>query len=98
MKKFEIVYAKSVQKDIKRLKERIDHLHKALKRLANNPFPNIETGKIIKKLEIKEPTYRFRVGEYRIIYRIEIQKIIILRIICRKELEEELKRLSQESG
>ena len=95
MEKFEIIYAKPVQKDVKRLEvRRIDHLRKALQRLADNPFPNIATGKIIKKLEIKEPTYRLRVGEYRIIYRIEIQKIIVLRIIHRKELERELKKLS----
>jgi len=97
LKKFEIVYARSVQKDIKGLKvKRINHLHKTLQRLTNNPFPNIETGRIIKKLEIKEPTYRLRIGEYRIIYRVEIEKIIVLKIIYRKELEKELKRLSQE--
>ena len=95
MKKFEIVYAKPVQKDVKGLEaNRIDYFRKALQKLADNPFPNIATGKIIKKLEIKEPTYRLRVGEYRVIYRIETQRIIVLRIIHRKELERELKKLS----
>ena len=95
MEKFKIIYAKPVQKDVKGLEaKRIDHLRKALQKLADNPFPNIATDKIIKKLEIKEPTYRLRVGEYRIIYRIETQKIIVLRIIHKKELERELKKLS----
>ena len=95
MEKFKIIYAKPVQKDVKGLEaKRIDHLRKALQKLADNPFLNIATGKIIKKLEIKEPTYRLRVGEYRIIYRIETQKIIVLRIIHRKELGRELKKLS----
>lgn len=95
MEKFKIIYARPVQKDVKRLEaRRINHLRKALQRLADNPFPNIATGKIIKRLEIKESTYRLRVGEYRIIYRIETQKIIVLRIIHRKELERELKKLS----
>lgn len=94
MKKFKIVYAKPVQKDVKGLELKTIHrLHKALQRLANNPFPGAKTGKTIKKLEIKEPTYRLRVGEYRVIYRIETQKIIVLRIIHRKELEKELKKL-----
>ncbi|MEA1964625.1 MAG: type II toxin-antitoxin system RelE/ParE family toxin [Candidatus Aerophobetes bacterium] len=43
---------------------------------------------------MKEPTYRLRVGEYRIIYRVETQKIIILKIIHRKDLERELKNLT----
>ena len=95
MEKFKIIYAKPVQKDVKKLEaRRIDLLRKALQRLADNPFPNIATGKIIKKLEIKEPTYRLRVGEYRVVYRIATQKIIVLRIIHRKELEGELKKLS----
>jgi len=95
LKKFKIIYAKPVQKDVKGLEaSRIDHLRKALQKLADNPFPNIATGKIIKKLEMKKPTYRLRVGEYRIIYRIETQEIIVLRIIHRKELERELKKLS----
>ena len=95
MEKFKIIYAKPVQKDVKGLEtKRIDQLHKALQRLADNPFPNMATGKIIKKLEIKDPTYRLRVGEYRVVYRIETQKIIVLRIIHRKELERELKKLS----
>jgi mRNA interferase RelE/StbE len=95
LKKFKIIYAKPVQKDVKGLEaSRIDHLRKALQKLADNPFPNIATGKIIKKLEMKKPTYRLRVGEYRVIYRIATQKIIVLRIIHRKELEGELKKLS----
>ena len=95
MKKFEIVYAKPVQKDVKGLEaNRIDYFRKALQKLADNPFPNIATGKIIKKLEMKKPTYRLRVGEHRVIYRIATQKIIVLRIIHRKELERELKKLS----
>lgn len=95
MERFKIIYAKPVQKDVKGLEaKRIDHLRKALQKLADNPFPNIATGKIIKKLEMKKPTYRLRIGEYLIIYRIETQKIIVLRIIHRKELERELKKLS----
>ena len=92
MKKFKIVYAKPVEKDVKGLEEKtIDRLEKTLQRLADNPFPIIAIGKIIKKLEIKEPTYRLKVGEYGVIYRIEGEKAIVLKIIYRKELERELK-------
>jgi len=94
LKKFKIVYAKPVEKDVKRLEEKtIDRLKKALQRLMDNPFPIIATGKTIKKLEIKEHTYRLRVGEYRVIYRIEGEEVIVLKIIHRKELERELKKL-----
>jgi len=95
LKRLKIVYAKRIEKDVKRLEVKtFDHLHKALERLGNNPFPSITTAKTIKKLKIKEPTYRLRVGEYRVIYRIKIEKIIVLRIIHRKELQRELKRLT----
>lgn len=95
MKRFKIIYTKRIEKDVKRLEVKtFDHLHKALQRLTNNPFPSITTAKTIKKLKIKEPTYGLRVGEYRVVYRIKTEKIIVLRIIHRKELQRELKRLT----
>ena len=63
-----------------------------LKILEVAPLP---FGKsLIKKLRGFTPLlYRLRVGEYRVLYRIIKNKVIVLKIIARKQLERELKRL-----
>lgn len=63
-----------------------------LKILEVTPLP---FGKsLIKKLRgFTPPLYRLRVGEYRVLYRIIKNEVIILKIIARKQLDRELKRL-----
>ncbi len=63
-----------------------------LKILEVAPLP---FGKsLIKKLRgFTPPLYRLRVGEYRVLYRIIKNEVIILKIIARKQLDRELKRL-----
>ncbi len=63
-----------------------------LKILKVAPLP---FGKsLIKKLRgFTPPLYRLRVGEYRVLYRIIKNQVIVLKIIARKQLERELKRL-----
>ncbi|MEW6409229.1 MAG: type II toxin-antitoxin system RelE/ParE family toxin [Nitrospirota bacterium] len=63
-----------------------------LKILEVAPLP---LGKgLIKKLKgFTPPLYRMRIGNYRVLYRITGNEIAILRIIDRKELERELKRM-----
>lgn len=65
---------------------------KRLKILEVAPLP---FGKsLIKKLRgFTPPLYRLRVGEYRVLYRIIKNQVIVLKIIARKQLERELKRL-----
>ncbi len=90
--KFRVVIPKPVEKDFVRLQKRtIERICKGLQRLADDPFP--KRGKAIKKLHMEKPIYRLRIGDYRVIYRIQGQNVILLAIVSRKDLEEELKKL-----
>ena len=63
--------------------------------LCSNPFPR---GKLIKRLRgFRIPTYELRVRvsgiSYRIVYRIDGQRVVVLMIPPRKLLDRYLKRL-----
>ena len=69
-------------------------LHR-LARLETNPFPH---GKAIKRLQARtpdgDPLYRLRSGDYRVIYFVRGDEVLVLAIVHRKELEPLLRRLS----
>ena len=61
-----------------------------LRNLEENPFPR---GKLIKKIRSKRTSFcRLRVDKFRIFYEIQHMKIIILRIISKKEADRFIKR------
>lgn len=64
---------------------------KTLKILEAAPLP-IGKSRIKKLRGFTPPLYRLRVGSYRVLYRIEGNEVVVLRVIDRKELEKELKR------
>lgn len=91
-RKFRVVIPKPVEKDFGKLQERtIKRVYRALKKLANDPFPG--AGKAVKKLQMEELTYRLRVGSYRVIYRVEGLDVVVLAIVSRGDLKRELKKL-----
>ena len=54
-----------------------------LKTLENNPFPR---GKLIKKIKGKKSSfYRLRIDKFRVFFEIQHMKIVILRILSKKE-------------
>jgi mRNA interferase RelE/StbE len=62
-----------------------------LKILEENPFPK---GKLIKKIKGKKASfYRLRIDKFRVFYEIQHMKIIILRIISKKEADRYIKKL-----
>ena len=62
-----------------------------IKVLDENPFPR---GKLIKKIKGKKsPFYRLRIDKFRVFYEIQPMKIVILRIISKKEADRFIKRL-----
>ena len=79
---FKLVYTKRAVRDIQGLAQQMKKRIKvALERFVQNPFH------FSKKLT--EPdigTYRFRVGDYRIIFDIEDDEVVILRIGHRKNI------------
>jgi mRNA interferase RelE/StbE len=72
-----------------------DVASRIVRRLAEtqqNPRPR---GDTIKRLQgFPVPTYRFRVGDYRALFRISGTCVVVLRIIHRSELERALRDLA----
>ncbi len=62
-----------------------------LRILEENPFPR---GKLIKKIKGKKtPFYRLRIDKFRIFYEIHPGKIVILRILSKKEADRFIKKV-----
>jgi mRNA interferase RelE/StbE len=80
--KYRFVYTRRAERDIKKLepniKERIDN---ALLRYSEQPLRFAE--------KLSDPIlgeYRFRIGDYRVIFDIEGSEIVILRVGHRREI------------
>ena len=72
---------KSAIKDLKHISEPFKtNIHNKILELKN--FPNTPN---IKKLTNFEPAYRFRVGDYRILFDVTDDIIVIARVLHRKE-------------
>ncbi len=63
----------------------------AIKILEENPFPR---GKLIRKIKGKHSDfYRLRVNKYRVFFMIETDKVVILRIINKKDADKLIQQL-----
>ncbi len=83
---FEIFLSNAALKTLKNLDNRIvQKAKKALLTLKSSPLPIKEYD--IKKVEGTEDTYRLRIGNHRIIYKInwDVKEIYILKISRRNE-------------
>ena len=77
----QIEIRKSAIKDLKQISEPYKTtIHNKILELRN--FPNIQN---IKKLTNFEPAYRLRIGDYRVLFDVENELIIIGRVLHRKE-------------
>ena len=77
----QIEIRKSAIKDLKQISEPLKtKIHNKILELKN--FPNLQN---IKKLTNFEPAYRLRVGDYRVLFDVENELIIIGRVLHRKE-------------
>jgi len=90
MAEFTVQLAHSAIEDLNNIEEHIrGQVVDGIRSLSFDPLP---TGKGIKKLKgFKPPLYRYRSGDFRIIYRLSNRLVMILRIINRKELEKIIK-------
>ena len=71
---YRVIIPKPVQKQLNNLpKTQRDRLISAIRLLAQVPRPN---G--VKKLKGYNKTYRIRIGNYRVIYRIQDKKMLVL--------------------
>lgn len=92
MDKFKIELSPAASRDLDDLEMGIvTKVVSDLKILKENPFPR---GKLIKKIKSKRTTfYRLRIDKFRIFFEIQPMKIVILRIISKKEADRYIKRL-----
>ena len=79
---YDLVYTQKAVRDVEKLDHKIKkRLGKVLLRYKEEPMRYAE-----KLTDSKLGTYRFRIGDYRIIFDIEGNEIVILRIGHRKEI------------
>jgi mRNA interferase RelE/StbE len=92
MDKFKIELSPAASRDLDDLEMGIvTKVVSDLKILKENPFPR---GKLIKKIKGKKTTfYRLRIDKFRVFFEIQPMKIVILRIISKKEADRYIKRL-----
>jgi len=92
MDKFRIELSPAASRDLNELELGIvTKVLSDIKILDDNPFPR---GKLIKKIKGKKsPFYRLRIDKFRVFYEIQPMKIVILRIISKKEADRFIKRL-----
>ncbi len=84
--KYGLLYTHRAIKDIQRLDEKIKtRLGKTLLRYSEGPLKHAQ-----KLTDPRLGTYRFRVGEYRVIFDLEGADIVILRVGHRKEIYRKL--------
>ena len=92
MNKFQVLLTDHAVADLKDIaKDQQDKIHQDLKALIKNPFPS---GTFIKRLKgFRPPVFRMRSGDFRVLYHIQGETVIVLRLIDRKYLERVIKRL-----
>jgi mRNA interferase RelE/StbE len=80
--KYRLVYTQRAVKDIQGLEEKIRRrIAKTLLRYSEDPFKYAE-----KLTDSRLGSYRFRIGDYRIIFDLEESDISVLRVGHRKEI------------
>jgi mRNA interferase RelE/StbE len=92
MDRFKIELSPAASRDLNDLEiEVVKKVFSDLKILEENPFPR---GKLIKKIKGKKTSfYRLRIDKFRVFYEVQHMKIIILRIISKKEADRYIKKL-----
>lgn len=84
MDKFRIILSPKAIKDLNDFNDAsCKHITSGIKVLKGNPFPR---GKLIKKIKgTSSDYYRLRMDKYRIFYFIEGDKIVVLRVLSKKD-------------
>lgn len=79
---YNLIYTKRAVRDIQRLDSQVkDRIGKSLLKYKENP------NKYAKKmLNFSHGTFRFRIGDFRVIFDIEDDNIIVLRVGHRKDI------------
>ncbi len=84
MASYEIQWKHSAEKDLRGIdRQFISRILKAINSLTDNPFPSQH-----RKLQGSESSYRIRIGDYRVIYQVDIENkiIVIYHVRHRKDI------------
>jgi mRNA-degrading endonuclease RelE of RelBE toxin-antitoxin system len=92
MDRFRIELSPAASRDLDHLEiETVTKILSDLRILEKNPFPR---GKLIKKIKGKKnPFYRLRIDKFRVFYEIQPMKVIVMRVISKKEADRFIKKL-----
>ena len=79
---YELIYTRRAAKDIDKLEQKVkERIKGGLEKYKGEPF------QFATKLAATEiGTYRFRIGDYRVVFDMEDDKIIVLRVGHRREI------------
>ncbi|OGW52560.1 MAG: hypothetical protein A2Y81_02390 [Nitrospirae bacterium RBG_13_43_8] len=93
MDEFSLILTPKAVKDLDAFSERICmKITDFMKVLKENPFPR---GKLIRKIKGTSSTfYRLRIDKYRVFYMIEAEKVVILRVLSKKDAVKFIRPLS----
>jgi len=83
MGSYEVLWKSSAERDLRKLDpQHIPRIIKAVEALAGNPFPLLH-----RKLRGSERNYRIRVGNYRVIYKVDTRTktVVIYHVRHRRE-------------
>lgn len=83
MGSYRVELTRSAEKDLRRIdKSQIATIYRGLESLSDDPQPH---G--VKKLSGADRTYRIRIGDYRIVYEIEddVLLVLVIRVAHRKD-------------
>lgn len=79
---YKLIYTRRAAKDISKLQQSTkERIRKSLEKYAEDPLPYAR-----KMADSTLGTYRFRIGEYRVLFDIEGDELIILRLRHRSEV------------
>jgi mRNA interferase RelE/StbE len=86
MDRFELVLSPGASRDLDKLSDTLcSKIIRSMKTLEENPFPR---GKLIKKIKGKQfDYYRLRADKHRVFYMFAGKKVIIMRILSKKDAE-----------
>jgi mRNA-degrading endonuclease RelE of RelBE toxin-antitoxin system len=92
LNKFTLIISSKAAKDLDNFSDTICmKIVQAINILEKNPFPK---GKLIRKIKGKHSDfYRLRIDKYRVFFMIETDKVVILRIINKKDADKLIQQL-----
>ncbi len=76
MPRYRVEFAKSARKEFDRLPSRVqDRMLEALAVLSENPYSELLR---IKKLRGADALYRIRIGDYRVVYEVRRDRLVVI--------------------